>query len=677
MRKPAIVAALILMSLLVIVAALLGLKVQHQLGNTRSQVMSENVIPFKLGPLAKVQNIGFEPLAALSTYREGAIFQGSFYLAAPGGLAEYTSLDGQPHVFRTGTELPPAPIVRMAVGMLRGDSRPQLLLATEGAGVLSYDGSSFRQLLPRAKAASDVTALLPLASGDLLIGTRQMGLLFFNGRELAQFHPDLTGFYVTALAGDEGDFWVGTRNGGVFHWHAGEIEHFDGSVNNEPPGLSFSLPDPQVEAICLAPGRAYVGTPEGVEEFDSTSGNARPIRTLASGVFAHALAVDATTLTIATLDMGIREIPLAAKHSARPEAAESLQAEDFFRDNTNAFSGTHSLSVSLFAVGKSGVFRRGPSGDWLRVLDQTPVALTDRNVAALSFAPDGRLWIGYFDRGLDIIGVLDRPGEQANVAEHIEDDHVFCVNRIIADPNRNTMDVATANGLALFDTDGREHQVLQRRDGLIADQVTDVLISREATTVATPAGITFIDATGTQSIYAFHGLVNNHVYALASDPSRPEKNLLLAGTLGGVSLLEAKTVRRNLTTANSGLKHNWITAIVPVDDGWFVGTYGAGVMHLDADGHINAADGASGPIEINPNAMLVTAQHIFAGSLGRGLFMCNRSTDRIDRWLRISAGLPSLNVTALAEHDGYIYIGTDNGIVRIAERLLEQERMPL
>ena len=52
---------------------------------------------------------------------------------------------------------------------------------------------------------------------------------------------------------------------------------------------------------------------------------------------------------------------------------------------------------------------------------------------------------------------------------------------------------------------------------------------------ATPAGVSFIDASGISSIYAFQGLVNNHVYALASDGART-----LAGTLGGLSILDGR-----------------------------------------------------------------------------------------------------------------------------------------
>ncbi len=619
-------------------AAFVALRVQHLVGSTRAQLSREGQFDFDFGPLAPIENIGFQPLAAPGVYRAGLVFQGKLYLAGAGGLAEFPSLSAKPKLLRTGLELPAAPIAAISIGMVRGDSRPRLLLATSGEGVLFSDGAALRQLRPRDPAARDVTALLPLASGDLLIGTRQSGLLVFNGKSLTAFHPSLAGLNITALAGDEGDFWIGTRNRGVYHWRAGQLENFAGNSENRAAGL----PDPQVEAIATAPGKAFVATPVGVEEFDA----GKPARTLAPGLFAHAIFTDGNVLTIASIDQGIHEVALTPKRAPRTAAAESLEAESFFS------------SDGLFAVGPNGVFQQTASGEWRRILEASASPLSDRNIAALEFAPDGRLWIGYFDHGLDILSLDSRK------AEHIENDHIFCVNRIVADSTRNTMDVATANGLALFDTAGRERQLLSRRDGLIADQITDISVTRDETVVATPAGLTFIDASGMQSLYAFHGLANNHVYALAR---AAHGDSLLAGTLGGVSLLEAQSVRRNLTSSNSALKHNWITAIVPVEDGWFVGTYGGGVMRLDAAGRFEPMEGVTAPAEINPNAMLVTADHVFAGSLGDGLFVYERASQR---WSRLAAGLPSQNVTALAERDGQLYIGTDNGAVSLAETRL-------
>jgi ligand-binding sensor domain-containing protein len=298
------------------------------------------------------------------------------------------------------------------------------------------------------------------------------------------------------------------------------------------------------------------------------------------------------------------------------------------------------------------------------VLSAPPQKLTSGNIAALSFAPDGRLWIGSFDRGVDVLDL------QTNRARHIEDEHVFCINRIVPDAERHTMDVATANGLVLFDTSrATERQVLTQRDGLISDQITDVAFTRSGTALATPAGLTFLTASGAQSLYAFQGLANNHVYAIDADP---DSDRVFAGTLGGVSILDAQAVRQNITLRNSNLQRNWITAIARVpqangQDTWFVGTYGGGIVQMDAAGRVDTAENPLPVAVINPNAMLHTAQRVFAGTLDDGLLVYDLSTRH---WTQVLAGLPSRNVTSFAERDGELYIGTENGIVRIAEARL-------
>jgi hypothetical protein len=641
MRKLVLAAVTLPAALLLGAGTYVAVRVHHSLAISRAQLAEEGKLVFDITTITHIDNPGFEPLATPANYTGGAMFHGKLYLAGSGGLAEYVTLEASPRLLRPGLDLPPAPIVSITTGVLRGVGHPELILATRGEGVLLYDGTLLRRLRPKLAAARDITAILPLTSGDLLLGTRELGLLLYDGKTLTPFHANLSNLAITALAGDAGDLWIGTRNRGVFHWHAGQLDHFD---------ATSGLPDQQVESLALTPGKAFVGTPLGVAEFDA----GRPGRTLAPGLFAHALATDGATLTIASIDQGIYEVPLTESR-VRHAAASSATLEV-----TNLIV----TGSELLAITPSGLSRRERSGEWQSVLTATPSTLADGNIAALSFAPDGHLWIGYFDRGLDILALTGEPA-----AQHLEDDRIFCINRILPDPTRHTMDVATANGLVLFDPTGHPRQTLLRRDGLIADQITDIALTRDGLALATPAGLTFIDATGTHSLYAFHGLVNNHVYTLASDSN----NHMLAGTLGGISLLNDGVVHANMTTRNSGLKQNWITAIVPVSDdsqnNFFVGTYGSGVMQLDALGHITAMEGATRPAEINPNAMLVTPQHVFAGTLGDGLLVYNRATHH---WARLTAGLPSLNVTAFAEREGQIYVGTENGIVHIAESRLDQ-----
>ena len=120
----------------------------------------------------------------------------------------------------------------------------------------------------------------------------------------------------------------------------------------------------------------------------------------------------------------------------------------------------------------------------------------------------------------------------------------------------------------------------------------------------------------------------------------------------------------NYTSGASGLKHNWITAVVRVGDEWMLGTYGAGVLGLDGAGRFRSFDTATGDFVVNPNAMLVTPKHVLVGTLGKGLYVYDRESQR---WAVRKDGLPSLNVTALARSGETIYVGTDNGLVRIQE----------
>ena len=443
--------------------------------------------------------------------------------------------------------------------------------------------------------------------------------------------------HITALAGEDGNIWIGTLDSGVFHYRGGKLEE-----------LLSALPDPQVLSLAVANDATYVGTPLGVVEF--RDGLRR--RTLADGFFASALACGGGILHVGTQDEGIIDVSLQSRPAPRVPIDTDAPPAPIVR--------LENLEGGVYAVGESAIYRYDPGVKrWPPVLTAGSSLMADRHVASLALSA-GRLWIGYFDRGLD---VLDAGLERA---VHREDDTLFCINRIVADAEHARTAVATANGLVLFDSSGQPRQVMGRKDGFLSDHVTDVAFRDVGATagmvVATPAGLSFVDRAGVRSIYAFHGLVNNHVYAVATRGAQT-----VAGTLGGLSVLDDDTVAANYTTANSRLKHNWITALAQVGDEWFAGTYGAGVLRLDASGEWHSFPDLEEGFVVNPNAMTVSGGQLYAGSLDRGLFVFDRASGR---WTHTAIGLPSKNVTALAAGDGYVYVGTDNGLVRIAEGAL-------
>jgi ligand-binding sensor domain-containing protein len=645
-RRTVTIGAIAAVLLCLAVSVVVVWRVERALGGAGRDVAQKELLDVEVHTLGMQPNPGFEGITAPAVFKSVAAFQGRIYLVGPAGLFSY-SIDGSlEHIYRTGMDLPSAALGQMAVGLLADSRQPELLIATSGAGVVAFDGYTFRQVLAKSEEARTVTAVLPLASGRLLIGTAKLGLLIYDGKTLKRFHSTTNNIYVTALAGSEAELWVGTLNDGLLHWRGGQTERI---------GEEQGLPDRRVEQIALADGRAYVGTPMGVAEVR----DGKVARILAKGRYAHALLAVADSLLVGQVEAGVMKVALTGSESdskaRRPIAAGAAQGSATANRGSAGQTVEQFLAVgdSRYALVRDGLLQQASDGEWRRILGGGGAQLTDSDISSLLAASDGRLWVGYFDRGLDILPAT------GGAASHVENEHVFCVNRIVEDGQHGAVAVATANGLVLFDRDGRQKQVLEREAGLIANHVTDVALYGDGMALATPAGITFLDHSGVHSLYAFQGLVNNHVYALAASG-----NQLVAGTLGGLSLLVDGSVRRNLTTGSSGLKHNWITGLAAVGNEWLVGTYGAGVLRLGADGSVTPTEATRAGVVVNPTAMAADGRLVLAGTLGQGLLVGDATGTR---WKTVVAGLPSLNVTALAIRNGVVYVGTENGLVKIAE----------
>ncbi len=649
MKRPVFLSArlaiVVVLTAAVVLGALVVWRSSRAVQSATEEVRAEHEFGFTARPLPASLNAGFEAVSSPAVFLQAARFEDHLYLAGPAGLQEYTPDGALLHQYAVGNELPGSPLVALAPAVLADSREPELIVATANDGLLAFNGRAFRQILPTSADARAISAILPVPSGHLLIGTKKLGVLVYDGKQITVLHPTLDALNVTALAGSESDLWVATLNRGVLHFHAGETESF---------AEAQGLPDPQVLSLAISGDTTYAGTATGVAVFNA----GRFSRVLAPGVLATALLATPSRLYVGSEDEGIIVIPLKGRRP-NPNLGPETQGSEARGEGGQLVEVRQLINSgdAVFAVVRNGLYRMNRHAfGWQRVLETGAPVLSDRNISALAGDASGHLWVGYFDRGLDLLASDNGRGR------HVEDEHVFCVNRIFIDSKTGVIDVATANGLVRFDDSGSEQQVLTRADGLIADHVTDVVAYRDGLALATPAGLTFLDSSGARSMYAFHGLVSNHVYALGVSGDE-----LMAGTLGGLSLLNKGDITANFTTTTSNLKHNWITAVVPVGSEWMVGTYGAGIVGLDRSGRFSSFEIGSGPFEVNPNAMLVTANYVLAGTLGEGLYFYDRQSGR---WSVIRDGLPSLNVTALAAVSGYIYVGTDNGLVRIPEQKL-------
>ena len=119
-------------------------------------------------------------------------------------------------------------------------------------------------------------------------------------------------------------------------------------------------------------------------------------RTLADGFFARAVARRGETLYVGTQDEGIIDVPLQSRPA--PRAPSDGDRAGVFRVRLAKLEG------EPYAIGENcdlplrSVAKAVAAGPHRRALP----LLADRNVASLALS-GGRLWVGYFDRGLDIV----------------------------------------------------------------------------------------------------------------------------------------------------------------------------------------------------------------------------------------------------------------------------------
>ncbi len=250
----------------------------------------------------------------------------------------------------------------------------------------------------------------------------------------------------TSLAGTESDLWVGTLESRCAALACRADPVFRRTTRPARPASAVhrrSLATRHTLALCLA-----------WPVFD----RGRFSRTLAPGVLATALLPSPGQLLVGSEDQGVIAVPLEARRSKcrLGRLIELGEVRQLF-----------GMGEAVYALTRSGLYRMSRAASvGNQSCSQGAAILSDRNISALATDSGGRLWVGYFDRG------LDRLESDHGPVTHIENEHVFCVNRIVPNTKDGTVDVATANGLVRFDAAGNQEQVLTRADGLIADHVT-------------------------------------------------------------------------------------------------------------------------------------------------------------------------------------------------------------
>jgi ligand-binding sensor domain-containing protein len=589
-------------------------------------------------------------------------FKGIRFLATSGGLIEIDDRGNVKRRYTTLDGLPDNDLTALTV------FRDRLFAGTASAGLVAFDGSSFTGYRFVKPKATHVSTLVSTES-ELFIGTLDGGLFEYDGQRFSRRFNSAPGAdfsRVTAVLPFESRRYIGTQDSGLYIWREAHIEHL---MTNE------GLPSPHVTALTLLPASMTdtrsigVATDFGIVALNDAN-EIKPISKLPN---VTSLAVSAGRLWAGQFSGGILDLTTTQERSGLSETVGLPRAVP---------ATVCTDAGKLWVLTRDGAFARDeqatrPSFESTAATLVGDRALTADHITSLAFDGAGKLWVGYFDRGIDLIAP-----DTSERLSHVEDDRVREINHLAFDSSSERLLAATSRGLVVFDGTMKQSAITREQGGLVNDSVAHVLLTDidsplltavgsppaqdrlrgRAVVLATSGGLTEIVGGRPRSITAFHGLASNHLYTAAAVGSR-----LFAGSLAGLVELEGLRVLRSYKTSNSRLSHDWVTALTEVDGTLYVGTNGGAVDALLPTGEwINFAD-ELGKFEVNQNAMHYDGERLYVGTSDRGLFVYN-TRDR--RWTRVSAGLASQSVTAITSDDRFVYVGTLNGLVRIEKRVI-------
>jgi ligand-binding sensor domain-containing protein len=628
--------------------------VDRTLTSSRQEVIDQHSVYLKSRVIVPQARAGFSLFPATSAANAGVFHQDHLFVASNLGLLQFDQSGREVRQYSALDGLPGNHLTALA-------STPDALWIGVGPqGLLRFAGTQFEHFYAEKASDFEVTALLALPSGEVWIGTKQRGLLVFQGNRAVEFAPPISSRFITALQGDHRQAVIGTFSDGAWVYRQGILSQFKKS-----DGERGRLLDDQVTSVAGTLEAVYVGTPLGVTEIQD--GKVR-------GHFAQGLMIRSLmsgAKPVAVTDQGL--VRLNSRSTLRRESARSdavqIDRQPFSPagETLAGINGLLPVSDGWLALTDNGIYstdslERGlwkqfgidsSGGRHASAIAAEPFQLSDTNISALAFDRDGNLWVGYFDRGLDVFN------SQGKRLIHHEDDHIFCVNHMLG-LRDGRMVVSTANGLAMYYGTRLQHFITEKQ-GLIHKAVA-MAHSLGGTTerwlAGTAEGVSLFEGNRpTHNLFALHGLASNHVYCAGTLGKR-----VYLGTLGGISVLEEGRIAFSWNTANSGLVANWVNALAVLGPKLFVGTYGGGIQSVEGDGQWTDYSESIGRFEVNPNAMAVDGSRLYTGTLDRGIQIYDSSQDR---WQQLREGLPSQNVTAFAFTSDRVLVGTDRGLVEI------------
>jgi hypothetical protein len=552
---------------------------------------------------------------------------------------------------------------------------PGGLYAAGGFGVARLEPS--RERIGGGFVRVDISSALPTRRAsalsawrnDLVAGLDQGGFYLYKDGSWSEAHSGFGVLHIRALVETPaGELWIGAREGlfrlglaerAMTRLHASPVRSVSiaegGLVVSGGEAGAFStqggVTNPMtlegdtrwVEDVVALGRRVFAITPIGL----LAQGSDGALRTIAGGGNVGSIVRDGDDL-LATTDPPDTTL-------RRFEASGAFQIERLPSTMRRAFS----TSSRVLADTELGLVEKTRSG-WAVILRRAQPGLVGHaHVGALGSYRD-RLMVGFFDGGIaELVSARPDHGTQppgtAPEAQRLAlrpitaaaSSTVWAVNALLN--AGGALHIASLRGAFRFD--GVGFQALEGSGAAFSLAPTSGGVA-----IGYGEGVLLPER---KLLSAFHGLPGNQAIAVA-----PVGAGLMVGTPSGLGFIEDHVVRWRVASGEGKLPHPWVTAILPLSESTLIGTYGGGLVRrtgaLNGAGNWQTFAETQG-LKINPGCLVEAHHRIYAGTDGDGVFRLSMDGTRFER---LKLALPSPRVTALFEKDGFLYIGTDEGLTR-------------
>lgn len=570
-------------------------------------------------------------------------FQNSYFAATGGGLLQFAPSGKLLKNFTVSDGLPESDLTSLAV------FNSQLFIGTRENGLVIFNGEKFASFKFTNHETQAITTLFS-DNQRLLIGTFAGGLIEFDGkkfREIKAADERIVG--VNFIKADPSSIFIGTYAEGLWI--------FDGKIWRQFTNQNGLLSN-RIVGVEIVGENLFVGTDLGVSlaKIADLTQNEKKIFHQSASLPTLSGLIKQNDQIFATKDNG--EIYVFSK-SVKRFSNQRLDQVNWRKPET--------LINSRLLVSDEKSWLVGTQGIW-QISSEKPTQIslskfgdfaektmpTSNVISALTIDRNSRLWAGNFRRGIDI---FSGDGEKIT---HLETETLKEINFL--DTKENSVIAATSKGAVSF-SDNFKSTVLTKENGLPSNSITHISAddsSKDQKEIyATSRGVWIKEKEISRGFSTVNGLPSNTISATLF-----AKNKIFAGTLGGLAQIEKGKVTRIYKDSNSVLQNNWITALNSAGSRIFIGTYGGGIYELLPSGELRSFVSETGKIFVNPNAIFSDEKRLYVGSLD-GAWILDFSSRK---WSHLSRDLPSkvvLSVTGDAEN---VFFGTTAGIAKINKR---------